>query len=79
MAERVKVSKPAGVTQLGAAGAATTEHKANSVNMPVELWRLLDTVAFKRKMAKGGRASVSAILTELVRKHEADLKAEIGQ
>ena len=42
--------------------------------LPSEQWELLNRVAFERAKSKGGRASVSALIVELVDKHQKQLK-----
>lgn len=38
-------------------------------------WELLRRAAFTRALAHGGRASVSAVLTDLIERHRAELEA----
>jgi predicted CopG family antitoxin len=39
-------------------------------------WELLRRAAFNRAMSQGGRASVSAVLTEMIERHRDELEAE---
>ena len=48
------------------------------INIPEELWALLNRVAFERARTKGGRASVSALLVELVERHRQELEKELA-
>ena len=41
-------------------------------------WKLLRVVAHKRAIETGGRASVSALITELVERHRKELEDEAG-
>ncbi len=50
----------------------------SSIGMPESTWRLLRAVAFKRAVAKGGRASVSALLLELVERNRKNFEREAG-
>ena len=51
---------------------------SSSIGMPESTWRLLRAVAFKRAAAKGGRASVSALLVELVERNRKNFEREAG-
>ena len=48
----------------------------SSIGMPESTWRLLRAVSFKRAAAKGGRASVSALLVELVERNRKSFERE---
>jgi hypothetical protein len=50
------------------------------VNMPKGLYQLLSVVALKRRRdpAFKGRATLSALITELCARHIAELKSEAG-
>ena len=50
----------------------------SSIGMPESTWRLLRAVSFKRAAAKGGRASVSALLVELVERNRKSFEREAG-
>ena len=50
----------------------------SSIGMPESTWRLLRAVSFKRAAAKGGRASVSALLVELVERNRKNFEREAG-
>ena len=60
---------------------ATEEPRGNmttAINLPVETWELLRQVAFKRALNTGGRASVSALLVDLVERQRAALEKELA-
>ena len=52
---------------------------SSSVGMPESTWRLLRAVSFKRAAEKGGRASVSALLVELVEGNRKSFEREAGE
>ncbi len=52
-------------------------HRTTGINLPIEIWELLNRVAFVRAKKYGGRASVSALLLDLVRQHRKDLEKEL--
>lgn len=61
----------------------TSEAKGRSfrttgLHLPEEHWVLLNRVAFERARTKGGRASVSALLVELVDRHKRELEKELA-
>ena len=47
-----------------------------AIHIPKTTWRLLRAVSFKRAQEHGGRASVSALITELVEANRKDLEEE---
>jgi hypothetical protein len=49
------------------------------VHLPKDLWELLNRVAFERARTRGGRASVSALLVEMIEKHRKALELELGK
>ncbi len=49
------------------------------LNLPKDLHALLKAVALKRAKEQGGHPSVSAILVELCRQHQGELKKEAGR
>jgi hypothetical protein len=53
-------------------------HRQSSINLPAELWALLNRVAFERSRRYGGRASVSALLVELIELHRKELEKELA-
>jgi hypothetical protein len=57
--------------------AAQRTHQTTGINLPLELWSLLNRVAFNRALKRGGRPSVSAILVELIEKHRKKLEEEL--
>ena len=54
-------------------------HVTSGINLPVDVYQLLNRVAFARSLKHGGRPSVSALLVSLVEKHRKELeKEELG-
>ncbi len=65
----------------GAAGVvvtAPTETLTTAIHIPKTTHELLRSVAFRRAKESGGRASVSAVLTQLVEANRAALEKEAG-
>jgi hypothetical protein len=54
-------------------------HRTTGINLPVETLALLRRVAFERSLRSAGRASVSALLVELVNRHKKQLEKEISK
>lgn len=54
-------------------------YKTTGVHLPADLWELLNRVAFERAKTKGGRASVSALLVEMIEKNRRTLELELGK
>src|ERR1035441_1562533 len=52
-------------------------HVTSGINLPVDIYQLLNRVAFSRSLKKGGRPSVSALLVSLVEKHRKELEKEL--
>ena len=48
-----------------------------AIHIPKHVWSLLRAVAFRRAQDRGGRASVSKLLTELVEGNRAQLEKEL--
>jgi hypothetical protein len=46
--------------------------------LPADLWELLNRVAFERARTKGGRASVSALLVDMIEQHRKELEKELA-
>jgi hypothetical protein len=57
--------------------ASDRQYKTTGFHLPKNLWELLNRVAFERARTKGGRASVSALVVELVERHERGLGREL--
>ena len=53
-------------------------HVTSGINLPVEIYQLLNRVAFNRSLKNGGRPSVSALLVDLVQRHRKELEKELG-
>ncbi len=54
-------------------------YKTTGVHLPADLWELLNRVAFERARTKGGRASVSALLVEMIERNRKALELELGK
>ncbi len=52
-------------------------YKTTGVHLPADLWELLNRVAFERARTKGGRASVSALLVEMIERNRKALELEL--
>lgn len=52
-------------------------YKTTGINLPADLWELLNRVAFVRAKHGGGRPSVSALLVSLVERHRKELELEL--
>lgn len=55
------------------------ETRTTGINLPSEIHALLRAVSLKRAKENGGRPSVSAVLVDLVRQKEDDLRREAGK
>ena len=53
-------------------------HVTSGINLPVDVYQLLNRVAFSRSLKNGGRPSVSALLVDLVQRHRKELEKELG-
>jgi hypothetical protein len=53
-------------------------YKTTGVHLPTDLWELLNRVAFERARTKGGRASVSALLVDMIEQHRKQLEKELA-
>ena len=53
-------------------------YKTTGINLPSDIWELLNRCAFERAKKYGGRPSVSALLTALVQRHRKELEKELG-
>jgi hypothetical protein len=54
-------------------------YKTTGVHLPSDLWELLNRVAFERARTRGGRASVSALLVEMIDRNRKALELELGK
>lgn len=52
-------------------------YKTTGVHLPADLWELLNRVAFERARTRGGRASVSALLVEMIERDRKALELEL--
>jgi predicted CopG family antitoxin len=53
-------------------------HITSGINLPFDVYQLLNRVAFQRALKRGGRPSVSALLVDLVQRHRKELEKELG-
>jgi hypothetical protein len=53
-------------------------YKTTGINLPSDIWELLNRCAFERAKKFGGRPSVSALLVDLVQRHRKELEKELG-
>jgi len=53
-------------------------HITSGINLPFDVYQLLNRVAFQRALKRGGRPSVSALLVDLVQRHREELEKELG-
>jgi hypothetical protein len=63
------------------AGFEEADMVSTGVNFPREIYQLLKVVALKRQRDPEfrGRATISAILTDLVARHVTELRSEAGE
>jgi hypothetical protein len=54
-------------------------HRTTGINLPVEIWELLNRVAFERARTKGGRAGASALLVEMIERNRKAVELELGK
>ena len=52
-------------------------HVTSGINLPVDIYQLLNRVAFSRSLKKGGRPSVSGLILDLVQRHRKELEKEL--
>lgn len=57
----------------------SSETRTTGINVPADIHALLRAVSLKRAKEKGGRPSVSAVIVELVRLREDELRREAGK
>jgi hypothetical protein len=72
-----QVAKPA--KRAGKAAAPTADTLTTAIHIRREHWELLRRAAFARAERTGGRASVSAVLGELIERHRAELERLASQ
>ena len=53
-------------------------HVTSGINLPLDVYQLLNRVAFARSLKRGGRPSVSALLVDLVQRHRKELEKELA-
>ena len=54
-------------------------YKTTGVHLPADLWELLNRVAVERARTRGGWASVSAFLVEMIETNRKALELELGK
>jgi hypothetical protein len=54
-------------------------HVTSGINLPVDVYELLNRVAFSRSLKHGGRPSVSGLLVDLVQRHRKELEKELAE
>jgi len=72
MATKKRVKSPAPANEVERTSRTT------GINLPAEMWEMLNRVAFERAKKYGGRPSVSALLVDLVERHRKELEKELG-
>jgi hypothetical protein len=72
MASRKKVKSTAPAIQ------TAPTNRTTGINLPADMWEMLNRVAFERAKKHGGRPSVSALLVNLVERHRKELENELG-
>ena len=60
-------------------GTPERSHVTSGINLPVDIYELLNRVAFKRALKYGGRPSVSGLLVDLVERHRKALEKELNE
>ena len=71
--------KPATRSRAPAASTPAERSASTAITISPEDWKLLRAVAFNRAQEGGGRASVSAVIGELIDQARAKLEAEAGR
>ena len=74
-----KGSRAARVSRPEAQPPEPEEYVTTAIHLPRDLLRILREVAIARADVAGGRPSVSAVLTDLIREHRAALAREAGR
>ena len=54
-------------------------HVTSGINLPTDVYQLLNRVAFARSLKMGGRPSVSGLIVSLVERHRKELEKELEQ
>ena len=70
MPKRTNPSKPAPVQ-------SERTHVTSGINLPVDVYQLLNRVAFARSLKVGRRPSVSGLILDLVQRHRKELEKEL--
>lgn len=52
--------------------------QTTGLHLPSDLWDLIGRVALERSRTKGGRASASALIVELIERHRKELEKELA-
>jgi len=64
--------------QTAASEAKDRPYKTTGLHLTADQWELLNRVAFERTRNKGGRASVSALLVNMIERHRKELEKELA-
>ena len=72
MPTRRKVKSPAPASE------PERTSRTTGINLPAEMWEMLNRVAFERAKKYGGRPSVSALFVDLVERHRKELEKELA-
>jgi hypothetical protein len=59
-------------------GPEERSHITSGINLPVDVYQLLNRVAFQRSLRQGGRPSVSGVIVSLVEQHRRELEKELA-
>jgi len=78
MATKRPKSHPANVPD-ARSPAGDGEYLTTTIHIRREDWDLLRRVAFARALTTGGRASVSAVIAQLIQSHRDKLEEEAGR
>ena len=70
------ISTATKASESGANSPLVTETITTAIHIPKPTWTLLRAVAFRRAQDRGGRASVSRLIAELVERHRKELELE---
>jgi hypothetical protein len=57
--------------------APESQYKTTGINLPLDIWELLNRVAFQRAKERGGRPGVSGLLVDPVQRHRKEPGKEL--
>jgi hypothetical protein len=69
-------AQPEHRTEPATVGPTKGDTLTTAIHIRRDHWDLLRRAAFARAMSQGGRASVSAVLTDLIERHRDELEAQ---